>query len=138
MDNQAMFDAGVRLDHLFWLPGISACPPSDFSEFIEELKDDEWPEFLEQFPFLKNCIEQDYPSDDLVCEFAMRDLNGFVFRAGTPVPKNIGKDGSFSFSWGHYTYKWLYAETMNDVIAKSVAFAEDVVAKAKAKAEVVA
>lgn len=57
--------------------------------------------------------------EGLSCYFRQARRLGFLVKFATPVPSNLS-EYSYSFSWGHYATKWLYAETYEGVCAKAI------------------
>lgn len=127
-------NANVRLEKLFWVPGICAAQPDDFEEFVQDDLADS--DVINSLPFLKGFMETipEFSGEDITSELSFRKKNGFIFQAATPRPSNIRKDGSYSFSWGNYYTKWMYAESLEEVAEISEKWARDIIATAKAKA----
>lgn len=133
--SEAMFNAGVRLETLFWIPGICADPPREFEDFVtDELADDYAPEVLEALPFLKGMIEEGATAEDVLPEMSFRRKLGFIAQLATPVPRDVRPDGSHSFSWGHTYTKWVYAGDLEALVTRATEWAESVLEQAKAKA----
>ena len=133
---QKFFDTNVRIEHLFWIPGICVQAPREFEDFIEhDLADDCAPQVFESLPFLRGMIENGARGEDVLAEMAMHRKNGFIFEASTPTPYDCRPDGSHSFSWGRYHTKWMYADTLEDMAAAAIAWANTILETAKAKAK---
>lgn len=48
---------------------------------------------------------------------------GFLAQFATPVPRDFSEDGScYSFSWGYYATKWIYAESLEDCCKAGLAW----------------
>lgn len=135
MENHShrMFEAAVRVDKLIWIPGIAAQSTEDFDEFIaDELCDAN--QVLEVLPWLKAWTEG--VGDDveiIIGEFAQKKTNGFFAQISTPIPQGFFGSGH-SYSWGYTQMRWVYAETMDALVAIAEEFAAEVVQREKAKA----
>lgn len=126
-----MFDANVRVEAMFWLPGIQCAVPSEFRDFIrDDLPDDK--ALLAQLPWLKTFLDGDWElePDEWPIEFHRKGCNGFLINLATPVPTDFFKSGH-SFSWGYYQTRWVYFETLDAVPEYAVRFREEVIADAR-------
>lgn len=121
-----LFDAGIRVDRVIWLPGAIVDfegPTDSFRDFVE----DDFPEgsdndLCRALPILKEFAESDdVPEIWEVCE-ALLGTPGFLVKAETPVRTDIG-GGIMSFSWGHVYYAWLYAKDEASIPAVITAWA---------------
>ena len=131
-----LFNASVRVEQMFWIPGITAQPPREFEDFLsDEIAGDCAPAVLEALPFLKGMIDEGAEAEDVVAEMNFRRKIGFIAQVATPRPYDIRKDGSHSFTWGHYHTKWLYADTLESLSEQAVTWAEGVLETAKAEAD---
>ena len=125
---EKLWDRNVRFEKLFWCAALQCAAPHEFEDFVEEDLLD-----CENLPaFLKN--QEDIDAETVLAEMAMRRKTGFFFQAATPVPYNIRPDGSFSFSWGHYNTKWMYADALDEAAEMAAEWAEKLLEAAKAKA----
>jgi hypothetical protein len=129
-----LFDAGVRVDRVIWLPGaiVDLDSPSDaLRDFVE----DDFPESAEHdlckaLPVLKSFAELDeVPEIEEIGE-ALYGVSGFLVKAETPVRRKFGTGGGYTWSWGHVYYSWLYAKdeaSIAEVVTAWAAarFAED-------------
>jgi hypothetical protein len=132
---QSLFDANVRIEEMFWIPGICAGAPRAFKDFLQdELADDCAPAILEALPFLKGFSDGVPDAEEVLAEMAMRRKNGFIFQAATPRPYEYRPDGSYSFSWGSYYTKWMYADSLEQAANMAIGWAAAVLDEAKAKA----
>lgn len=61
--------------------------------------------------------------------------NGFLIQFATPMPRNITKGGSYSFSWGAYTTHWVYADSFEIACEKAIEWKNEYIAKEFEKAE---
>lgn len=132
---EALFDANVRFDELFWLPGTLADGqgPDAFRDFCESLDDDN--SIVADLPELKALlVETDGTlSPDDVAETLSRHLrNGFIAQFATPTMTFRGDMASYS--WGHYYTAWHYADTLPLLTARAIKWAEARNAADKAKA----
>lgn len=132
---ERLFHSSVRLEKMFWIPGICAEAPRDFHDFIrDDLVEDYAPDVLEALPFLNQFVGGEPEAEDVLAEMAMHNKNGFICQIATPCPHDVRKDGSFSFSWGSYNTKWIYADTLEALTEISLKWASDIVEDARQKA----
>jgi hypothetical protein len=109
-----LFDAGVRVDRVIWIPGaiVDGDSPTDtLRDFIEDdFPEDAGHEICKALPRLKRFAEIDeVPEAEDICE-ALYGVPGFLVKAETPVRTAYGERGAYSWSWGHVYYSWLYAK----------------------------
>ncbi len=129
--NQRMFDAGVRVEQMWWVGGICTYPPHEFDEWIEDELPDAT-EILKEFPWM---AEPNGIGEDICAELAIRRINGFFVQLATPIPKDFHKDGNgFSFSWGHYRTEWFFFCTLDALVDRAEKWAEEVIESARKKA----
>lgn len=127
---ERMFDYDVRVEHMFWVAGISASPPQEFDDFIEEDLPEE-ADILEELPWLAMAGAT---GEDICSEFAFKKMDGFFIQLGRPVPRDFNKDGtSYTSSWGSYRTKWIFVAKLEQVLEKAAAFSDEVVADARKK-----
>ena len=50
---------------------------------------------------------------------------GFLARVETPTPRAVYKNGSYSYSWSVYTARWIYAETLDELLEKAAKVSND-------------
>lgn len=133
-----MFDAIVRVEQMFWLPGLANSAPSEFRDFIEDDLPDE-KELLKQLPWLKRLIgDEDFrlEKDEYAIEFYRNGCNGFLVQLARPIPTDFLKEGrGYSFSWGYYQCRWFYFETLDALCDRAEKWSAEVVEKARAKSK---
>jgi hypothetical protein len=134
-DAERLFETGVRVEQIIWLPGAVAeyeCAPEVFSEeFVDNLPEREDAELYQQLPRLARFAGE-YPEPEEVAEELMNTA-GFIVQAATPV-REYHADGGSSYSWGMYRTGWLYAATEAEIAPVVLAWAEKQKAAMKAKA----
>lgn len=122
----------ARIEALFWLPSIISCgsPPTSFHDACEEILDgdhqcgDDLPEIASIISLRGDEELSDREAvEELAAAFAQNDRVGFLFCAAVPVTSDHSH-GGYRFSWGHYRTAWLYAETIEAVRSKLIAWAE--------------
>jgi hypothetical protein len=129
---QLMFDASVRIEKMLWIPGVCAGATDDFKDFIDDdLLDAE--EVHRALPWIKHFAEKEWPAEDILCELARKNANGFFVQLATPVPSNFSKSGGYCSSWGHYRTKWFYFDSLEAIGQGAVAWADRVVETARKK-----
>lgn len=108
---------------------IEKCIPL-FGAFGDERPNDDLAEFLdeadpEDFDRLFPGFAAD-PSDHeaFLYEAAGNARMGFLVQVATPVMRPVTKS-SMSYSWGNYYTRWLYAETMDDIVTQAEAWAAE-------------
>lgn len=118
MDNmkaaQFVFEQNrFRIGELFWLAtcndGMTA--PDALVEAIEEGKIGEAFSELNDIPL--------YDGDEMLGWLADYEKFGFLARVETPNPRTVYEDGSWSYEGGMYTTKWVYAETLDELLEKA-------------------
>ena len=108
---------------------IEKCIPL-FGAFGDERPNDDLAEFLdgvdpEVFERLFPGFEAD-PSDheSFLYEAVGYARMGFVVQVATPVMRPVTKS-AMSYSWGNYYTRWLYAETVDDIVTQAEAWAAE-------------
>ncbi|UVO33934.1 hypothetical protein KUL72_20690 [Bradyrhizobium arachidis] len=129
---QTMFDAGVRVEKMFWIGGVCAEPPHEFEEFVEDDLAD-CSEIMSQFPWLKAAMEFSSSAEDILPEFAIREIDGFFVQLATPTPHDFFENG-YSASWGSYRLKWFFCSTLEEIADRATTWQKEVVERARAKA----
>ena len=128
---EEFFEANVRIEKLFWLPGVLGCqaPPDDFIEALDEIRESGL--ILDAIPQLRSVFsladDEGLDCSDLPEEVAAVLMHhqhcGFIFEAATPVTSNHRSGGGYTMSWGHYYTVWMYAETADDITRLSTEWA---------------
>lgn len=114
----------ARIEKVFWLPGIIYNDPSDaFVDFLEECNSIEG---LPEIASAHRLAEEEGMSDrdaaeEALGQMARRNRDGFIISVAVPITSHH-TPGSYQFSWGHYTVKWMYARTPAEMASKARAF----------------
>jgi len=114
----------ARIEKIFWLPGIIHSEPSDaFADFFDECDSiDGLPEIASVHSL---AVDEDMSvreaAEETLCQMARRQRDGFIFEVAAPVTSHH-RVGSFQYSWGHYTCKWMYARTLDEMAKKALSF----------------
>jgi len=129
------FDNDLMFEQLFYLPSVVNHAPDELINIIEDMSDediqrifkinkeklveisgqDQWLDKMETWEKIAVIQEWFY---DLVME-------GFIAIVATPVQHFDKKEETSSFSWGEYFTKCIYGEDMEDLVEKSVRWAEE-------------
>jgi hypothetical protein len=126
--SSAIFDAGIRLEAVIYIPGAVAdceATPEAFRDFCDDLPDQEGAPLYRQLPCLQRyAADGDYPEPEIVAE-QLIDSPGFLVQAATPVREyHKSGDGTCCYSWGHYYTAWLYAATEADIVPVATEWAQ--------------
>lgn len=125
---ERMSDAIVRVERMFWIPGLGEPASNDFDEFVEDdLVDAK--SLLAALPWLSKLEN----ADDVLSELAMRRVDGFFVQLATPIPSSFHEGGGFSFSWGSYRTEWFYAKSVDKIPELAAAFSKGVIDAARAR-----
>lgn len=130
---EKMFDAGVRVEQMYWIAGICASTPSEFHEFLE----DDLPcclDILQQLPWLIPLVNEGADSETIMAEFAARNIDGFFVQLMTPKPRDFF-EGGYSSSWGICRTGWFFCETLDDVVNTAIVWQRSVVETLRAKSD---
>lgn len=132
-----LFDASVRVETMFWLPGIAANTPDEWRDFIEDDLSGE-KDLFTQLPWLKKLVdgndELKLEPDEFPVEFYRKGCNGYIVNLARPIPTQFHKGGGYSFSWDYYQCRWFYFETLDALCDHAEKWSEEVVSRAKKKA----
>lgn len=127
---EKLADATLRMDRVIILAGalVDADSPADeFDNFISYGSDLETLQRL--FPDAPRYVLDEDNEDewfDLLCEWLCESGTlGYLVQFATPVMRPLTNTVR-SFSWGHYNTRWEYAETLNAVVAKGLAWAAEI------------
>lgn len=131
----AFFDKSIRIEKMIWLPALGHEPPEVFTEFCDDYEPRCFTGDLP--PGFKGPLEDDDLERNeragIIAETVTGDATpGFLVEIGTPVREWRSND-SYTYSWGHYNTTWLYAETLDDLTKKAVAWADERIAASKKK-----
>jgi hypothetical protein len=123
--HEALFDNTVRFESVIYLAGALAQAdslPCDLRELLE-MEDDAT--LLQAFPGFPLALRYE---EDCLIELAAEwliDANilGFLVKAATPVMTYHKESDTSYFSWGHYRTRWVYGESMDEVVIKVIGWA---------------
>ncbi len=123
----------ARIERMFILAGALADGlPDDVAEF---LRDEDWQTLEGCFGEIPQRVKDDVEAhDDEALPQWLQEAGklGFVVQMATPVMTPRGNGASYS--WGHYTTKWVYGETLETALDAGFAWVESQRSKEKAKA----
>lgn len=128
-ETESFSDANVRIDEMFWLPGLTSGQPSAFRDFVE----DDLPEASEIIGKMSWMKDFSDDAESLAGEMIYRGMTGFIVRLAAPVPSDFIDGNGYSFSWGHYRIEWFYAQSLADIATLAKEFREQVNADARKK-----
>lgn len=125
--------AGAKIDELFWIAGSISSNNDDLESFMEGLRDKDWEE---AFPDIYNSESfQEYLDNNEVRQ-ALIDFNKFGLIAEIHIPEcdnfrysDNGKPASWSVHEGKCRVKYVYAETLEELIEEIERISEGVFQK---------
>lgn len=124
-------DAIARIEKMTLL--ASACDYTSPSEILVEfIENEDWEILTECFGDIPEAIKEDWESayNESLFEWLFENHKlGFLLQFATPSMSNVTKRGEHycgSYSWGHYLTKWLYADSLEDVMEKGFSWVESV------------
>lgn len=128
---EALNDANVRIEKLFWLPGVAACssPPQDFIDSCDEIDARDVKEI--NLRALSNAYAEIVRNvDDDLAECFVDHLivdrtAGFLVQLATPISFNLNTHGGYSFSWGYYTTAWRYVPRLDSIVTVAADWARE-------------
>jgi len=131
-------EATARIDRIILLAG--AIGDDALSKDAEEFFTDEDFETIEgAFGPLPAWVKEEMEAGDAgaVTEWLFREEKlGFLIQVATPIMEMPGKN-SFRYSWGYYTFKWVYGDTLNQALRAGFLWIREQRKKEKAKAKAV-
>lgn len=109
---ERFYEATARIEKQFFLAGVLANDelPDDFEDF---LCDEDWDVLEACFGHIPQRVKDEAEDNhDAALPDWLRESRklGIVLQMATPVM--IPKGNGTSYSWGYYTTKWVYGETM--------------------------
>lgn len=131
---EKLYEATLRVERTIYLAGAlsDSSLPDDLNDFLDD--EDVVAECLGDIPDWVDLAARPVDRGDWVCEWLMSAGRfGYLVQFATPVMTPHSAT-SRSFSWGYYSTKWVYAETMEEAIDKGLAWAEERRAKEDSKA----
>lgn len=123
---EKFYEETVRIDRII-LVG-AAMTDGAFSDDLNEFLDDEDEktivECFGEIPEYVDIEGHGYERNDSVSEWLYdAKKTGFLIQIATPVMEKHGS--SRSFSWGYYSTKWVYAETLDGAIEQGMKWVKD-------------
>lgn len=120
-----MIEDNVRCEKIFHLGIMTA--QDRLPDDLKEAFDSDWAQIHKTLK-LRYKVDIDADEWQMVEALEVDQKNGFLVQFATPCPRFFDSD-SFSFSWGFYTCKWFYAETMEEVTQKGIKWARGYINK---------
>lgn len=128
---QRMFDAAVRVERMFWIAGICADPPHEFQDFL----DDELEDAKEVLRVLPWIAEPGGTAEDVLSEFAFKQIDGFIVQLATPIPYEFHKKGGgYAFTWRRLRTCWFFFPSLDALCDRAETWAAEVVEAARKEA----
>jgi hypothetical protein len=95
--------------------------PKDLSDFLTDNTEKEIQQVIEGFP--SGLLEEGAADLSQAAEwFLSYGRLGYLVNVATPVMRPVA-DGVRSYSWRRYRTRWLYGETMENVVQKALDWA---------------
>lgn len=129
---EKLMDASARFEQVIFLAGALAAGDAmsdDLTEFFDYEDIETIENCLGEVPFWVNQDE----TNDIVEWLSNCARLGFLVKFATPV-MSPSWNGSRSFSWGYYSTKWIYAETIDAAVEKGLAWVKECRASEDAEA----
>jgi len=129
---EKLMDASARFEQVIFLPGALAAGDAmsdDLTEFFDYEDIETIESSLGKIPSWVNLDD----TNDICNWLSTYELLGFLVKFATPVMSPSG-NGSRSFSWGYYSTKWIYAETIDAAVENGLAWVKECRAIEDAKA----
>lgn len=125
---QAMSDNTIRVERIVMLDamlGDQLYP----AQALEHLMQEETDTLLSLFPgmpdWLRKALIDNVEFEDAFIEWVNQDaVSGLAVQFATPVMKWDASGESSTYSWGHYTTRWFYADSMPGAIAMALGWVE--------------
>lgn len=115
--HEDLFEATVRVENMWPFP--QETPPQSMRDVLEE-NYDELPEGIAHL-VRTPCFDF---IDDLMGEAFFDRAFGYLAEVACPVHRKVAENTS-SFSWGHYYTGLIFAETVEELMAKAIAWAKE-------------
>ena len=100
-------------------------PCGALNDFFVEEEIEAYTDLLEALPEQHRAQFQDYATfdaDDLAEALWSHQAWGFIVRAATPI-RQYDNPNRYSWSWGAFYTKWIYAETLEGAVGKAIEWA---------------
>lgn len=122
----ALRGACARIEKVIYIAG--AADPNAFSEDLKEFFEQAADEVIERcLGSVPDGVELDDRDlmEEMVSEWLHgAGLMGYLVNVATPVMKRFTATDR-SFSWSYYCTNWVYAESMDEAIAKGLAWVQE-------------
>ena len=111
----------ARIDTLIYIPGAlgEGIIAEALSDFFIDQSIDEIESVLGDLPYYFKDefgdAESSYQQDLIIDFLQSNEKNGFIANFTTPIMRPHGSSGT-SYYWGRYTAKWIYGDTMEDLL----------------------
>lgn len=134
-EGRKMFDAGVRVERVIWLPGATCAdtPPDDLKDFLESLDDDATNYIYTVVPELAQTVGAEL--DIELCVELLVYASGFLVQGAAPV-RSYHDGGAYYSGWGHYRTRWFRVASADEISPTVIAWAEECAEADHAKSEV--
>lgn len=113
---EKLWEETVRIERIVLIAGAmtDGAFSDDLNEFLDDEDESTIEECLGRIPDWVDIESHGYSRNDSVSEWLSDEKKlGFLVKFATPVMEKTGV-GSRSFSWGYYSTKWIYAETLDE------------------------
>ena len=133
---QTLENSIARIEKVIWLGGqVYADAMSDeMEQFIEDQPLATVPQLRPIFDLAEGEeLSTEETADEMRSYCHRKGLLGFLFSVAVPVTTNHHA-GGYSYSWGHYTSSWFYAESTDAMVEKALAYAGERLLKDRARA----
>lgn len=118
-------DANARIERSIFLAGALAAMgafPEDLDDYFDDLEVEDINACFGEIPEYVDVETRGYARSDGILEWLLNSQKlGFLVQFATPVMTPTGKN-SYSFSWGNYYTKWIYADTIEEAVDKGLAW----------------
>ena len=133
---EKLCDASARIERVIFIAGALGAGDvmsDDLNEYFDDEDQEDIAKCLGDIPDWVDLDARGYERGEYVVEW-LRDSKklGFLVKFATPVMEPTGKN-SRMFSWGYYNTQWIYADTLDDAVAKGLSWVEQRRAAEEAK-----
>jgi hypothetical protein len=114
-------DATLRVEQCFPLFGClngGEAYLSQLDDFVLEMDDED---LARLWPDVAKTLDSEANVDEVIGALVEMKKNGWLVQMATPVMRPDATGATFS--WGNYYTHWLYAESMEDIVAQAEVWA---------------